>query len=240
LWAIEGDDALRQHLPVRTDDPAIIVTGDITPFRERKVRILNGTHSVMAPLSYLCGNDTVVASMEDPLLSEFVRDVMLDEIVPSLDIDVEEAADFARQVLERFSNPFVSHELLNIALHQTAKMDVRVAPSIVSGFTKRGDLPPRLVLGLAAFLVFTTGNLRAADAELPPDDRAEAIRIHWAHRVDVTGFVRAVLRDPSVWSHPLAELQGLDAMLVNHVEAILRDGARQTLTDFLYATNEQR
>ena len=240
LWAIEGDDALRRSLPVRTDDPAIIVTGDITPFRERKVRILNGAHSVMAPLSYLCGNDTVAESMADPHVSEFVREAILAEIVPSLDVDVEEASDFARQVLERFANPFVNHELVNIALHQTTKMDVRVAPSIVSGFTKRGDLPRHLILGLAAFLVFTTRNQRAADVELPPDDRAETIRMHWAQRVDVAGFVRAVLRDPSVWSHPLAALQGLDAMLANYVEAILRDGARQTLEDFLYATNEQR
>jgi len=240
LWAIEGDETLQRTLPFRPDDPAIIVTNDITPFRERKVRILNGAHSVLAPLSYLCGNDTVAESLEDAQVSEYIRETVFSEIVPSLDIEARDASAFAVQVMDRFANPFVRHDLLSIVLHQTSKMDVRVAPSIRSFHSKTGDLPRRLLLGFAAFLVFVSGEQRAAGAELPPDDRAVTVREHRAAHTDAAGFVGAVLKDQSLWGGALAALPGLDDAVTDYVESILRDGARSTLESFLYATNEQR
>lgn len=239
LWAIEGGEALRRAIPFSEADPAIVITDDIGPFRERKVRILNGAHSSLVPLSFLCGNDTVSESMKDPQISMFVRRIMLEEIVPSMDRGGKEESRFARQVIDRFANPFMHHELLSIALHQTSKMNVRVVPSIVGFTEKRGELPRGLLLGFAAFLVFALRKGRAAEAELPEDSRAERIQSHWTAGEDTAEFVRAVAADESLWSHRLDELPGFVDTVARHVNAIQRDGAVHALESFLYATNGQ-
>lgn len=237
LWAIEGEPSLREALPFSSADPAIVITEDIEPFRERKVRILNGAHSVMVPLSFLCGNDTVRESMEDPLVSAFVRGAILREIVPSMDLDRDDARQFAKQVLDRFANPFVDHELLSIALQQTSKMNVRVLPSISGFVRKEGMLPDYLALGFAAYLAFVLREARATEAEFPPDEHGEIVRRHRSEHDDSEAFVRAVAADPSLWHDPPADLPEFVAVVARHFRGILRDGARKTLESFLYKMN---
>jgi len=238
LWVIEGDEALRERLPSSVADDAIVVTPDITPFRERKVRILNGTHSIMVPIAFLSGHDTVRDSLEDELTGRFVREVMLEEIVPAMDIDPEAAERFAMQVLDRFANPFIDHDLLTIALQQTSKMNVRVLPSIHSYFARFGRLPSRLTLGFSAFLAMILRAGRADKAEFPPDQGADRVRTHWnASSGDMHDFVQRVASDPSIWDAPPARLHGFVDAVQTHVNAILEDGAIKTLCALYHSTN---
>lgn len=243
FWAIEGDAALRERLAFARDAAEIVVASDIAPYRIRKVRILNGAHSAMVPLSYLCGNDTVAETMEHPLTSSFVRQVVLEEIVPSLEgeLDGDDAASFARQVLDRFANPFVHHELLSIALQQTSKMDVRVLPSLRAFTKKKGRLPQGILSGFAAFLMFATGQGRAATASLPADDRAGRLRAHW----QATGqgreddFVHRVAADRELWSNPLDDLPGFCDAATARLRAMQRDGVARTLEASIFSRNGQ-
>lgn len=237
LWAIEGDDSLREALAFSAADPAIVITDDISPYRERKVRILNGAHSILVPVSFLCGNDTVRETMEDPRVSKFVRAAMLTEIVPSMDIDHSDAERFARQVLDRFANPFVRHELLSIALHQTNKMNVRVRPSLEAYVNKHGEVPQHLAFGFAAFLVFVLREGRAAKAELPTDESADIVRGHRSRYEDLHDFVRSVAADERLWDHPLADIPKIVDTVARYTQGILADGASQALDAFLYAMN---
>lgn len=242
FWAIEGGDELRGDIPFADGESEIVVTHDIGPYRVRKVRVLNGGHSVMVPLSFLFGNDSVAETMEHPLTSEFLRRVILDEIVPSLEgeIDREHAETFAWQVLDRFANPFVHHELLSIALQQTSKMDVRVVPSLVRYHRKTGRLPEGILLGFAAFLMFVIGEGRAGRANLPDDERSDRVREHLTASDDAESFVRRVAADRELWHHPLDEIPGFCAAVSNRLTALRLDGVENTLKVFLASKNGQR
>ncbi len=239
LWAIEGDADLRERLGFADAEEGILVTPDISPYRTRKVRILNGTHTIMVPLSFLCGNDTIAESMEDALTSEFVRHVMLQEVVPFLDTPEGEAEMFAVQVLDRFANPFFHHKLMSIAPQQTSKMDVRVVPSLLAYHAKTGRLPEGIALGFAAYLLFVSHGGRAAEVELPADECGGTIRSHRkvAGPDDVDTFVRAVCADRNLWHVPLDALPGFVECVSARMRQMQQGGARETLEDFLSQTN---
>ncbi len=225
LWAIEA--AL--DLPF-ADVEGVVATDDLTPYRERKVRILNGGHTATVPTALLCGLDTVAEAMEDDLVGPFVRRLILDEIVPSLDIDADMAEAFAHDVLDRFANPFVRHALRDITFQQTAKLGVRVAPSVRRFVEKRGEAPPLLAFGVAAFLAATRPG--ALDG-LAADDATADWRDRWAD-VDDAEALRQFVRDAlGVWN--LAEVGDFGDRVAEALIAIERDGGRTALRDHLAA-----
>ncbi|HET6569761.1 MAG TPA: tagaturonate reductase, partial [Rhodothermales bacterium] len=213
LWAVQGDEDLKRRLPFLSADPGIVVAADITPYRDLKVRILNGTHTVMVPLSFLAGNETVLQSMQDPLVSDFIRGVMLEEIVPSLDLPEAQAAAFARDVLDRFGNPFLEHLLLNITFQSTTKVRHRVVPSLLGSYRKEQRLPRRILLGFAAYLLFMRGVVkedgtvygeRGGERYPINDDHASFFLERWrdvdpSDESQVRGLVEGVCADGSLW-----------------------------------------
>lgn len=234
LWAIEGDDDLKARLPLAEGDPGLVVAEDITPYRERKVRILNGGHTSTAPAALLCGMKTVGEAVGDPLVGRFIRRVVLDEIVPSLDIDPEMARSFAHDVLERFANPFIRHDLLGITFQQTAKMRVRVAPSIRGYAEKRSAAPPSLAFGFACFLLFQHPDVGPPAEARPADDAADDWRDRWADvdRNDpeaLRGFVASVCADEARWGSRLSALPGFVGAVAEHLVRATRDGVPAAL-----------
>ncbi len=239
LFAIEGDDALRSRLGFAAD-PRIIVTPDIRPYRERKVRMLNGGHTISVPVALLAGLETVREAIEDPLVAQFMRRAILDEIVPSL--DVPDAEPFARDVLLRFANPYIRHSLIDITLHATAKMRVRVVPSIVA-YTERFDhTPESLAFGFAAYLAFMRGDIqverRATGLPVPDDREGEAIRAAWmraGHGSEpaVRDFARSVCGDTTLWGTDLSTLRGWCEAVSDHLMRIMEYGMRLALEQHL-------
>ena len=219
LWAIEGDADLAARLPLTGLD-GIVVTDDLTPYRERKVRILNGGHTATVPTALLCGLSTVGAAMDDEVVGPFIRRLIRDEIVPSLDIDLAMAAAFADDVIERFANPFVDHALRDITFQQTAKLGVRVAPSVRRYREKMEEAPPLLCVGVAAFLSATRpGEIHGLAADAAADDwRARWEGVDPTDEAALRAFAAAALRmwDLDVVAEPVA-----DALV-----AIERDGCR--------------
>ncbi|MEX0747282.1 MAG: tagaturonate reductase [Rhodothermales bacterium] len=231
LWAIEGDVALRRRLGFADSDPGIVVVPDIEPYRERKVRILNGTHTIMVPLSLLCGNETVCDTMRHPLTSRFVRRVMLEEIVPSIELDTGAAWEFARLVIERFENPFIHHKLRSILLQQTLKMGVRVLPT-VRAYTGRHGIPPHAIaFGFAAYLLL----LREGD-DFPPDEGAATVRDMWPGaaspaRQELAAFVDRVCAHGGVF--PAGVNGGFPRAVAEYLDSMIRQGVVPALEEFL-------
>ncbi len=237
LWAIEGDEALLDRLPFLRADDGIIVTDDITPYRELKVRILNGTHTSMVPVALQYGLETVREAVIDPVMGQFIRRVMLDEIVPSLDVDRTRADAFAHAVLDRFANPFIVHLLRNIMLQATMKTQVRVVPSIQHYYDKEAAMPETLALGFAFFLLLRRDDDPAA---YPPDDRANRIREAWhalpSENPEAVGMmVHALLANEDLWHTDLTALPGFEAAVRDTLLAALRDGVRPVLDAFVDA-----
>jgi tagaturonate reductase len=231
LFAIEGDAELRERLRFPAADAGVIVADSIRPYRLRKVRLLNGAHTSFVSLALLAGCTTVREAVEHPVLGAFLRSALLDEIVPS--VDVPGAEQFARDVMDRFANPFLQHQLWDITLQGTTKFKVRVVPSILDYSRRSGTAPRALALGFAGFLAFQDGALqakrRAGGEPVPADATGDRVRAHWSGVDDsidgLTAFVRAVTADAELWGADLSSVPGFVEQVAEHLYTIRSRGA---------------
>lgn len=166
LWVIEGDKKYAEEIPFHKIGLNVLWTDDVTPYKKRKVRILNGAHTMMVPAAYLAGLETVKDAMDDELVYSFMKQGMFNEIIPTLDLPKDELDQFANDVIERFKNPFIKHYLLSIALNSVSKYKVRVLPSVLRYIKDNGSEPKRLVFSLAALIAFYRTDAANDDAEV--------------------------------------------------------------------------
>lgn len=248
LFAIEGDKAtLQKRVPFLQADENIIISEDITPYRERKLRILNGGHTISVAAGFLCGLETVYDCMEDDVMKQFITQVIHSEIVPSLDIDQEMAKEFADDVLDRFRNPFLNHQLLSITLQYTSKMNMRNGATFARYAQKFGKAPELMCAGFAAYLLFARPQKVSEGTyygiyegkEYPiNDDRAEHLMSLWAE-VDtsdsrkVATLVKNLLALEDLWDTHLAEIEGLAANISHYLNQFIQTGVKATLAKVL-------
>lgn len=141
LWAIEKPKGRSANL---FSHPAIQWVDDLSPFYLRKVRMLNGLHSAMVAKFLPAGFQTVQQVMKDPVAVRWIRDLLFEEIVPTLAYRLEGVAQFADDVLERFQNPFQHHKLTDIQLNHQDKVKVRLQPTLEEYQKLFGRVPSRL------------------------------------------------------------------------------------------------
>ncbi|MEP6618036.1 MAG: tagaturonate reductase [bacterium] len=238
LFAIEGDTALRKKLTWAEVDDAIIVAPDISPYRTRKVRLLNGAHSLLVSASLLMGFEIVRDAVNDSRIARLVRAAMFDEIAPTL--GVEGADEFAEAVLDRFRNPFIDHALIDITLQATMKMRVRIVPSVQQYMAVHGTVPQSLAFGFATFLLFMQGRIqderRAQGLSVPSDEQGERLRSLWAAvpaGAPVREFVLEVCRDNALWGTDLTSLPGFCDAVVDHLQRARAHGVAAALEHHL-------
>jgi len=232
MFAVEGDAATREWIEGVSTGEGLFATPDIRPYRERKVRILNGGHTAMVPAALLAGCETVSGAMRDSQIGPFVRTAILEEILPTL--DVPDGAKFAGEVIERFENPYIAHALMDITLHGTAKMKVRVVPSILSYCAAEGRPPANLTFGFAAHLVFLRGEIHTARAaarlSVPADSAGERIRSAWRTAgAGSAAMVNAICADAELWGTDLTALPRFAQTVSENVRSILERGVRSAL-----------
>ena len=158
LWVIEGDKKYASEIPFADIGLNVLWTDDVTPYKKRKVRILNGAHTMMVPAARLAGLESVGEAMNDELIYSFMHKGLFDEIIPTLDLPKDELTQFANDVIERFKNPFIKHLLLSITLNSVSKFKVRDLPSLLEYIEKFGKEPDCLVFSLAALIKFYKGD----------------------------------------------------------------------------------
>lgn len=141
LWAIEKP--ANRVVPL-FEHPAIRLVDNLQPFYLRKVRMLNGLHTAMTAKFLPHGFVTVQQVLGDPTANRWVRDVLFEEIVPTLVARVEGVAEFADQTYDRLRNPFQQHRLADIAMNHQAKKLVRLAPTCEEYQKLYGRPPQRL------------------------------------------------------------------------------------------------
>lgn len=263
LWAIEGDDRVRKALSFAdASTPQIIIDEDINFYKERKLRVLNGTHSLTMPLGYLLGLETVADEMRHPAMSRFVESMMLDEIVPTVPdyglpgMDRAAIEQFAHDVLDRFRNPHLDHLLLNISLQETAKMQARNVATIQRYYAQFNAVPTRMALGFAAYLLFMKavreengqffGEIGVGKGVVTypiRDERAAYFYGDWktvkTTKPDtISTFVASVLSDLTLWQADLSTLPGFADAVANNLRALLADGAAKTLDKLTGTTTD--
>ena len=227
LWVIEAPESVAREFPADKAGLNVLFVPSEAPYHERKVTLLNGPHTALSPVGYLSGLDTVKECVEDPLVGKFVRKVMYDELLHTLDLPEEELKDFADAVLERFVNPYVKHFVTSIMLNSFPKFRTRDLPGLKKYLERKGTLPQGLVLGLAGIITYYKGG-RRGDVEIVPADDAAVISLLkelWASG-DVSVVARGVLGAESIWGEDLNAIPGLTAMLEEKLSLIQSRGMR--------------
>lgn len=158
LWVIESNKDISGELPFNKVGLPVIFTDNQKPYKQRKVRILNGAHTSFVLASYLAGNDFVGQSMDDEIIRSFMYNTIFDEVIPTLDLPKNELEDFAASVIDRFKNPFIKHALLAISLNSVSKWRARCMPSYLGYIERCGKTPDRLAFSLAALIAFYNGS----------------------------------------------------------------------------------
>ena len=226
LWAIEGDEKVRSVLSFSAADAGVIIAPDIEIYRELKLRLLNGTHTLSCGLGFLAGFTTVKQAMDDPGFAGFVSELMLKEIAPSIPytIPAEQSRDFGLQVLDRFRNPHLQHQWISITMQYTSKMKMRNVPVLLQHY-KQLDRPPRLFsLGFAAYLLFMRGGSYTVN-----DDKAGYFAELWGMDMGTDVLVDKVLSDVSLWDADLSKLPGFAAAVRENLDMLINKGAQATL-----------
>jgi tagaturonate reductase len=152
FWAVEADDTLLKYFPVNTINEDIVLVPQLDTYRIRKVRILNGLHTLLAQTAYLMGKTTVKESMDDPFCTMLLTAVLEEEILPTIQLPYEELQQYAAAVLDRFRNPFIKHRLADIAMNSVSKFKTRLLPVIDDYYRIKGVLPGRLLYALACLI----------------------------------------------------------------------------------------
>ncbi len=237
LWVIEGPKELEEKLPIAKSGLSenILVVKDHTPYKQKKVRILNGVHTSFALGAFLSGVNIVRDSMKDDNICSFINCCIYDEIIPTLDLPRDELECFASSVRDRFSNPFIDHRLLDICLNSTSKWKVRVLPSLLLYTQRFKKLPSCLTASFAMYLAFYRvkevteagffGNRNGERYQIKDDPAVLAF--YYEHRNDdISSYVVSSCRCKEFWGKDLNEIEGFADEVINYMEVLDRAGPK--------------
>jgi len=238
LFIIEGPKWIENEFPATSAGLNVKFVEDMTPYRTRKVRILNGSHTSLVPVAYLYGLNTVSESVDHEVIGKFIKDTIYKEIIPTLNLPQEELAYYAQVVLERFMNPFVKHYLMSISLNSMSKYETRDLPSLLEFVKIKGKLPKRLVFSLAALIEFYKGKRGEETIKLSDDeDVLELYKTAWNNcagsEVNLKELVTTIFKYKKVWKMDLNEIHGLTEAVTHYLMNIEKLGLKEALKEVL-------
>lgn len=239
LWAIEGDEAVKGILSFAQVDADVIIEPNIDIYRELKLRLLNGTHTLSCSVAFLAGCKTVKQAMDDETISSYIADLMQYEIAPAIpyDVDLKAAQDFGYKVLDRFRNPHIKHQWLSITMNYSSKMKMRCVPVLIKHYKSKESVPELFSLGFAAYLLFMKGIVKKSDgfygdyngeSYLIQDDQAETFYKRWAG-LTTASLVQDVLSDSAFWGVDLSTLPGFKQSVIEKLNSIMNTGMKETI-----------
>jgi len=238
LWVIASDryEEVSKAFPLDAAGLPVVFTDDETPYRDRKVRLLNGAHTSMVLAAYLAGLDTVDEAMADPSVRAFIEKVLYGEISPTVKLPTEEVRAFADSVIERFENPFLGHKLLSIALNSVSKWKSRILPSFKDSLAASGELPACMTFSLAALAAFYRSSERGDGCLI--GKRNASLGETYEIRDDVNvldffaaksslpnaEFVQALLSNTEFWGEDLSVISGMSEKITEYLDEISSKG----------------
>lgn len=224
LFVIEGNKKINDIIPLSEAGINVIVTDDMQLYRERKVRLLNGPHTTMTPLALLAGVKTVGDVMKDKDFSKFIKDEMFEEISPMIALPKEELDSYANVIIERFSNPYVHHELTSIALNSISKCEYRLLPTILQNIERTGKVPERITLAFSAWLAIY-GDLISGVTVNDTDEVMKKLSVLKTS----PDYLESVLKEETFWGQDLTKVPGLFEVVKKNVDLIRSYGTRSVV-----------
>lgn len=236
LWVIEGPAWIKEEFPTHKAGLNVLFVEDLTPYRTRKVRILNGAHTSMVPVAYLYGVDTVKEAVEHEVLGKFIQQLVYEEIIPTLDLSLEELESFAEAVLDRFKNPFIKHYLMSIALNSMSKFETRVLPSLIEYKNSKEALPDRICFSLAALMYFYKGYRKGEKIALADEgDILDLYEKLWNSKEEdlYERVVRGILSYEKLWKMDLTSIDGLEEKIIYFLRKIDEEGIEKAINEVI-------
>ena len=234
LWVIEAPESVAKEFPADKAGLNVLFVPSEKPYHDRKVTLLNGPHTVLSPVAYLSGLDTVREACEDAVVGQFVKKAMFGELMETLDLPKAELEEYASSVMERFLNPFVKHFVTSIMLNSFPKFKTRDLPGLKIYLERKGELPSALVLGLAGIITYYKGGKRGNDVITPNDDAKiiELLNTLWATG-DTKKVAEGVLSADFIWGENLNLVPGLTEKVTGYLSSIQEKGMRATVETIL-------
>lgn len=238
VWNIEGPEWLAEKLPFRAAGLNCPVVPDVTPYKKRKVRILNGAHTGFVLGAYLAGYDIVRDCMQDDVILGFMNRMLHEEVIPTLPLDRQDLEAFAAAVQDRFNNPFINHELMSITLNSTSKWRARNMHSLLEYAQTAGKLPPCLAMSFAAYIAFYSSDIQALTEqglvcrrpkgnEYTVSDDRWVLEFYYSRRgVSDETLVHDVMTNEKMWGQDLTLVPGFEQAAAENLRRIRTEGAR--------------
>lgn len=240
LWAIQGDDKVKDILTFADADSGVKITKNIEQYRELKLRMLNGTHTLMCGIAYLSGFQFVKEALADDTIEKFTTNLMMSEIAPAIPykIDAKIAQRYGRDVLDRFKNPYLDHQWISITLQYTMKMQLRNIPLLLNYYKEFNTVPQYFTRGFAAYLLFMHATKvengkyfgeRAGESYPIQCDSAAYFYDVWQDKKTFE-VVDIVLANEELWGSDLTKLKGFAENVTTHLSNMMSFGVREVVS----------
>ena len=219
LWAIEGDEKVKETLSFHKIDESVVIAPDITLFKELKLRLLNGTHTFNCGLAFLSGFTITREAMADPVYGKFTREIMHNEIAKAIPYDIDETVkkDFANRVFERFCNPFIEHQWQSITVQYVSKMKMRNIPLLQRHYELFDTVPVRMATGFAGMLLYMKavkkengkyfGERNGELYEIKDESAEYFYQVHQDNSLERVAVI--VMQNEELWGIDLTKFPGL-------------------------------
>lgn len=239
LWVIESKKDISRELPLDKAGLPVVFTDDQTPYRERKVRILNGAHTSTVLAGYLAGFEIVGEIMSDADVRKLMETIVFEEIVPTVKLPRDEVETFANSVFERFQNPFIKHRLLDISLNSVSKWKSRILPTFRDNYKAHGEIPRLLTFSFAALLAFYTsdsleggvlkGNRGGQPYDVKDDEAALEFFAKSSTALSEEAFAQAAASHTEFWGEDLSAYEGFVPAVAGYLARIKAEGMKAVI-----------
>lgn len=235
LWVIEAPQEIAKEFPADKAGLHVLFVPSEVPYHERKVTLLNGPHTVLSPVAFLSGVNIVRDACKHPVIGKYIHKVQYEELMQTLNLPQDELQKFAGDVIERFMNPFVDHQVTSIMLNSFPKYQTRDLPGVKTYLERKGELPQGLVFGLAAIITYYKGGKREDGIEIMPNDAQDIMDLLknlWATG-DFQKITDGVLGATSIWGEDLNNIKGMNALVKKDLELIAEKGMLEAVKTIL-------
>ena len=221
---------MQRQLPLDKAGLHVLFMPSIKQFRDKKVRILNGSHTGMVPIGLQLGCETVMDAFNNADLEQFINAMVAEEVIPMIEGDRAELQEFASGILERFYNPYIRHMLKSISLNSLSKWEARNYPTLIDNWQKAGKVAEKELFTFAALLTLYSGKV-----EFEPNDTAE--HVEFIQKVwnndDIAATVKAIVENRDIWTVDLTAVTPLVERVAEYVKDILDNGMAAALKRML-------
>jgi tagaturonate reductase len=239
LWAIQGDETIKQKIGFHGADEGLVIVPDIDQYKELKLRLLNGTHTFCSGPAFLSDFGITRDAVVDPQFSVFMHKLMDEEIGPSIPytISAENVQRYARQVRERFANPYIDHPWINITLQYSSKMRMRNLPLLERWYSVHDEVPMMMATSFAAYILFTKPVSVEAGVyygvhrgeKYPIKDDHAGLFMDWWASLPTDMLVDKVMKSEVLWGKDLGQLPGFRDAVTQLLKGMLAQGVSKTI-----------